>query len=46
MNATKTNKAYTGDIAYVAPIDGDVSRLSAAVLHVWNGLVLDNATYS
>lgn len=46
MNATKTNKAYTGDIAYAAPIDGDVSRLSAAVLHVWNGLVLDNATYS
>ena len=46
MNATKTNKAYTGDIAYVAPTDGDVAKLNAAVLHVWNGLVLDNATYS
>jgi hypothetical protein len=46
MNATKTNKAYTGDIAYVAPTDGDVTKLNAAVLHVWNGLVLDNDTYS
>ena len=46
MNTTKTNKAYTGDIAYVAPTDGDVTKLNAAVLHVWNGLVLDNATYS
>ena len=45
MNTTKTNKAYTGDIAYVAPVDGDVEFLNAAVLHVWNGLVLDNATY-
>lgn len=46
MNATKTNKAYTGDVAYVAPQNGDVTKLNAAVLHVWNGLVLDNGTYS
>ncbi len=46
MDATKTNKAYTGDIAYVAPQDGDVTKLNAAVLHVWNGLMLDNSTYS
>jgi hypothetical protein len=46
MDATKTNKAYTGDIAYVAPIDGKTDNLNAATLHVWNGLVLDNGSYS
>lgn len=46
MNATKTNKAYTGDIAYAAPENGDVTKLNAGIMHVWNGLVLDNGTYN
>lgn len=46
MNASRTIKAYTGDIAYVAPANGDVTKLNAAVLHIWNGLVLDNSDYS